>query len=89
MVFIAIAIPVCTDKGVCAAVSHGSKKLKALRVPALTSFYLTVGSAKSVIQNKQIKALITNSSPPIKAIMPSEGGGGKREGMVTRPFLTR
>lgn len=62
---------------------------KLLRVPGLTSFYLTVGSAKSMIQNKQVEALITCASPPFVAIIPfAGGGGGKREGMLIRLLLT-
>ncbi len=81
-------LPVCSDKGVCAVVSHGSKKEKLSAVPGLASFNQTVGSAQSVIQNKQVEALITGTSPPIVALIPSAGGGGRWEGMVTRPFLT-
>lgn len=57
-------------------------------VPDLASFYLTAGSAQSMIQNKQVEALITGTSPPIVALIPFAGGGGSREGIVTRPFLT-
>lgn len=66
----------CLDKRVWAVVSHG----KFLRVPGLASFYRTVGSAESMIQNKQVEAAITGTSPPIVAIIPFTGEGGRREG---------
>lgn len=50
--------------------------------PGLASFYQPVGSAQSMIQNKQVEALITGTSPPIVALIPFAGGGGrwKRDG---------
>ena len=56
-------------------------------VPGLASVYLTVGSAQSMIQHKQVEALITGTSPPIVALIPSAGGGGRWEWMVTGLFL--
>lgn len=49
-------------------------------------FLSTVGSAKSMIQSKWAEALITSAS--IVLLIPLAGGGGKREGMVTRQFVT-
>ncbi len=49
-------------------------------VPGLALFYLTVGSARSVIQSKQVEALITGTSPSIVVLIPSTGEGGRREG---------
>lgn len=54
----------------------------------LTSLYQSVGSAQPMIQNKQVEALITGTSPPIVALIPSAGGGGRWKGVAARSFPT-
>lgn len=79
--------PRCSDKGVCAVLSHGSIMHKF----SWSGLFLSacgISLVKSMIQNKQVEALITSTSAPIVALIPFAGGGGRWEGVVTRQFVT-
>ena len=78
-----------SDKRASDVVSHESVGEKPLRSSWSGLFLSDCGiSPESMIQNKQVEALIAGTSPPIVAIIPFAGGGGRRAGMATRPFLT-